>query len=124
MTAHPQKKPKRLKIIHLLRPHWGALSLALMAVVIVGAADLLEPWPLKLVFDNVLSSKQMPEWLSGFIIWTLGSGKLAILSFAALAVIAIAMLDAISSYTENYLTSSVGQWVMHDLRRMVYQHIQ
>src|SRR5213078_1035540 len=28
------------------------------------------------------------------------------------------------SYTEKYLTTSVGQWVMHDLRQMLYAHIQ
>ena len=95
-----------------------------MAVVGVGATGLLEPWPLKLVFDHVLDAKRMPEWLSGFISSTLGQDKFAILNFAALAVVAIAVLGAISSYTEKYLTTSVGQWVMHDLRRMLYQHIQ
>src|SRR5258706_16472223 len=28
------------------------------------------------------------------------------------------------SYGEKYLTTSVGQWVMHDLRRTLYHHIQ
>ena len=36
----------------------------------------------------------------------------------------IAVVGAISSYCEKYLTTSVGQWVAHDLRRMLYQHIQ
>ncbi len=39
-------------------------------------------------------------------------------------VIAIAIVAAISSYFEKYLTTSVGQWVMHDLRRVLYGHIQ
>ena len=33
-------------------------------------------------------------------------------------------LDAVSSYTEKYLTTSVGQWVTHDLRRTLYSRIQ
>src|SRR5947208_16063750 len=36
----------------------------------------------------------------------------------------IAMVGAISSDCEKYLTTSVAQWVAHDLRRMVYQRIQ
>ena len=36
----------------------------------------------------------------------------------------IAAIGAICSYTEKYLTTSIGQWVMHDLRRTVYFHIQ
>ena len=34
------------------------------------------------------------------------------------------MVGALCSYTEKYLTTSVGQWVMHDLRRTLYSHIQ
>ena len=36
----------------------------------------------------------------------------------------IAATGAVSSYTEKYLTTSVGQWVMHDLRRTLYSRIQ
>src|SRR5207244_5616684 len=40
------------------------------------------------------------------------------------SVLAIAIVGAVSSYFEKYLTTSVGQWVMHDLRRVLYSHIQ
>ncbi len=41
---------------------------------------------------------------------------------AAVAVIAI--VGAVSAYFEKYLTTSVSQWVGHDLRRTLYHHIQ
>jgi len=85
--------------------------------------DLLEPWPLKIVFDHVLGSKKMPHWLDSLVAY-LGHDKIAILEFAALAVIGIAAVGSISTYFEKYLTTSVGQWVMHDLRRTLYHHIQ
>ena len=47
-----------------------------------------------------------------------------LLQFAAVAVLVIAVVDAVCSYAEKYLTTSVGQWVMHDLRRTLYSHIQ
>ena len=50
--------------------------------------------------------------------------SLSIIKFAAIAVIAIAIVGALCSYAEKYLTTSVGQWVMHDLRRALYSHIQ
>jgi ATP-binding cassette, subfamily B, bacterial len=113
----------RIRIADLLYPHWKALSLAFVAVLGESATDLLEPWPLKVVFDYVFSSKRMPDWLASAVNW-LGDDRFAILNFAVLAVLVIAVLGAVSSYFENYLTTSVGQWVMHDLRRVVYQHIQ
>ncbi|HEX8898538.1 MAG TPA: ABC transporter ATP-binding protein, partial [Chthoniobacterales bacterium] len=54
----------------------------------------------------------------------IGTDKYSILDFAVLAVIVIAIVGAIASYFEKYLTTSVGQWVMHDLRRVLYSHIQ
>ena len=122
MTSQAAKKPKGLSIIDLLRPHWKALTLALLAVAGETATDLLEPWPLKIVLDNLLQSKRLPDWLSGVVGW-LGPDKLAVLNFAVLAVASIAVVGALSSYLEKYLTTSVGQWVMHDLRRTLYHHI-
>ncbi len=115
---------QRFKLIDLLRPHWKSLSLAFVAVLGVTLTDLLEPWPLKLVFDYLLKSKALPEWLNP-IASTFGTNdKVSLLNFAAIALIVIALLSALSSYSEKYLTSSVGQWVVHDLRRTLYSHIQ
>jgi subfamily B ATP-binding cassette protein MsbA len=86
--------------------------------------DVLEPWPIKIVVDNLLQSKSLPGWLSGIVLGLFGQDKLAILNFAVAAVAVIAVVGAVSSYAEKYLTMSVGQWVMHDLRRTLYNHIQ
>src|SRR6184192_4076205 len=114
---------KKIRITDLLYPHWLTLTLAFIAVIGESVTDLLEPWPLKIVFDYVFGSKQMPAWLAGIVSF-IGTDKLSILNFAVLAVITIAIFAAISSYFEKYLTTSVGQWVMHDLRRVLYGHIQ
>jgi subfamily B ATP-binding cassette protein MsbA len=76
------------------------------------------------VIDYVLGSKKMPSWLSSLVATTVGRQKMSVLYFAALTVVVIALVGAISSYFEKYLTTSVGQWVMHDLRRSVYHHVQ
>src|SRR5574337_304205 len=107
----------RLNLPDLLRPHSTALVMALAAVVGEGVASLLEPWPLKIVFDNILKSRPIHGWLNQLLLSKIGNDQLATLKFAALAVLMIAAVDAICSYAEKYLTTSVGQKVMHDLRR-------
>ena len=114
---------KRIRITDLLYPHWKTLTLAFIAVIGTSITDVLEPWPLKLVFDHVFASKQLPEWLAPIVAY-IGTDKFSILNFAVLSVIAIAIFGAVSSYCEKYLTTNVGQWVMHDLRRVLYSHIQ
>lgn len=100
------------------------LVLAFLAVLGEAATDLLEPWPLKIVFDYVFGAKRLPAWMSSLLGATIGLTKVDILHFAILAVIVIALAGALSAYAEKYLTTSVGQWVMHDLRRVLYHHIQ
>jgi ATP-binding cassette subfamily B protein len=111
-------------ISNLIRPHWKALSLAFVAVLGEAFSDVLEPWPIKVVIDNILQSKKLPGWLQGFIPPIFGQERLQILDFAVTAVVGIAIIGAVSSYLEKYLTTSVSQWVTHDLRRTLYNHIQ
>ena len=122
-TSNPPAESNWLKIAELLRPHWKALSLALAAVLGETVTDLLEPFPLKIIVDQLVHSKPLPHWLTGIVSHTVGQNKFAVLNFAVLAVAVIAVVGAVSSYAEKYLTTSVGQWVMHDLRRTLYQHI-
>jgi ATP-binding cassette, subfamily B, bacterial len=120
----PVGRAKNISVLHLLRPHWKALLLGLAAVGAETAAGLLEPWPLKIILDNVLRAKKVPGWLSVFIAKTIGQDPYAILRFAALAVIVIAIFGAIGTYFEKYTITNVGQRVMHELRRTLYWHIQ
>jgi ATP-binding cassette, subfamily B, bacterial len=115
---------RSLTIIDLLKPHAKLLLLGLLAVAGEGIANLLEPWPLKIVLDNLIKSQPQHGWLNQWIISWVGADKLAILKFAAFSVLAIAGLDAICTYAEKYITTSVGQWITHDLRRNLYAHIQ
>jgi ATP-binding cassette subfamily B protein len=115
---------RSLTVPGLLRPHSRAFVLALFAAVGQTLADLLEPWPLKIVIDNVLRSRAPKAWLDRFILAAFGDQKWAVLQFAAFAVMAIAAINAICSYGEKYLTARIGQLVMHDLRQKFYSHIQ
>src|ERR1700722_1517369 len=112
------------KISSLLRPHLKLLVVGFIGVVGEGVANLLEPWPLKIVLDNVLKSKPTQGWLNNWIVSSFGTDKLSVLKFAALAVLVIAVAGAGCSYVEKYVTTTVGQWVTHDLRRTLYSHIQ
>src|ERR1700732_5425090 len=104
-TKHHPQSPHfsaKIKIAGLIRSHWKSLVVAFIAVLGETFADVLEPWPIKVVVDNILQSKHLPAWLGGTITHFFGTHKLAILNFAVAAVAAIAILGAISSYVEKY----------------------
>ncbi|HEY2471764.1 MAG TPA: ABC transporter ATP-binding protein [Terracidiphilus sp.] len=113
-----------LSILELLRPHRRQLWLGLLAIAGESIAGLLEPWPLKIVLDDLLQGKSQHGWLHRFIVATAGSAPRNILIFACIAVLIIAATDALCTYGEKFLTTNVGQWVAHDLRRTIYTHVQ
>src|ERR1051326_8872580 len=115
---------KEIRIAGLLRPHWKGVGVALAAVIGITAADVLQPWPLKIVLDYVLAGRRMPAWLASFTSAAFGGDKTAILNFAVISVALITVLDSISSYVESYVMTSIGQWVAHDIRRTVYHNIE
>ena len=122
-TTSSEHAPQ-LRVAQLMRPYWMTLSIAGVAVVGETLTDVLEPWPVKVVVDSVLQSKPLKGWFGDVVFRIFGHNALAVLNFAVFAVVLIAVLGAISTYVESYLTNSVGQWVAHDLRRMLYHHIQ
>ena len=93
------------------------LSLGLVAAIAAAVTDVLQPWPLKIVIDYVLGSKSPPAYLAG-------RDPITILNIAAISLIVITLVGAVTSYVQNMLMTSVGQWVMHELRTTLYHHIQ
>ena len=121
-TPNGPPAPHALSILGLLRPHWVSMTVALGAAGGEATAALLEPWPLKIVLDYLLQARPLPGWMLPVIGW-IGEGKLAVLNVAVIAVAMIAVAGAVSGYLNTYLTTNVGQRVMHDLRRTLYHHI-
>ena len=119
-VPEPDVTPARLHLVRLLRPYWALLATAGAAMLVVGVAEVLEPWPLKVIFDHVLGSKAMPGWLARW----LPDDRLAVLNLAAIAVVVIALVGAVSSYTEKFLSTTVGKRVGFDLRHLLYHHVQ
>ncbi len=126
--ANPQHEisgARGVSIRELLRPHTKSLILGIVAAAGSAVASLLEPWPLKVVFDNALRAKDLNNgWLNHLIFSITGGDKPSIIRIAAFAVMAIALIGAFCSYAEKLLTTKVGQWVTHELRQTLYFHIQ
>jgi ABC-type multidrug transport system fused ATPase/permease subunit len=112
-------------ILTLVRPYRGTLFLILVVMIAQTAMSVAEPWPLKIVLDNVVGSHKLPHWIEHLLSPLLGHGsKMQIAFAAAIAAIVIAALGALASYIAHYYTTSVGQWVANDLRMRTYHHLQ
>jgi len=124
MPENTSVKAKAHTLAQFLRPHRSALFFGFLAVVGESIANLLEPWPLKIVLDSVLKTKHNGGWLNHLLISVAGSDPYSVLAAASILVLIIAIFDGACTYAEKYYTTNVGQWIMHDLRKTLYSHIQ
>ena len=96
---------------------------AIACTLIVSAADLLRPWPLKLIVDNILLGKTLPPSLRSFEsffhdqkVWT----TVAVAS----VLIVLSAVKGFSVYAQTSITSRIGYRIAHALRRELFSHLQ
>jgi subfamily B ATP-binding cassette protein MsbA len=111
-----------LELWRVVRPHRTLLAIAFVAMAIESAAAIWEPWPLKLIVDNVLGGKPMPPALASLAVF--GTSPLAVLNAAVAGLLVITAVGALASFVQKYLCTAVGQHITQDLRQTLYRHVQ
>jgi ATP-binding cassette subfamily B protein/subfamily B ATP-binding cassette protein MsbA len=107
-----------IRVLSYLRPHRRAFSLALVQVLLVTGLELLKPWPLKLVLDNVV-----PRRPAGWSVLA-GMDAGALLLLAAVALVAVHAALGALNVANNFTTIRIGQGMVDDLRGQLYDRLQ
>ena len=105
-TAQNPRVPLR-RIVRLFRPYRWNLSFVLLLVAASSIVSLVNPFLIRAVIDTAL-----PQ------------GRMTLLAILAIAMIVVAVLNSSFSVSQTYVSTKVGQRVMHDLRTAVYSHLQ
>jgi len=107
-AAGEPRPPRQLRrILRLFAPYRGRLA---VVGLLVGASSLVSvasPFLLRAVLDDAIPH-----------------GRTGLLSLLALGMIVVAVANSVFNVLQTYLSTSVGQHVMHDLRSAVYAHLQ
>src|SRR4051794_36116501 len=111
-------------IRNLVRPYRKSLAIVLGAMVMETLMSLAAPWPLKVVLDNVVGANPLPHALRSFFGGLPDGGRTQLALFAAVGLVAIALIGATAFYIDSYVSESVSQGVAHDLRMRTYHHLQ
>lgn len=104
----------------LIRRHWPQLSIAVLAMLAEIGLRLLEPWPLKIVFDYLIptgAGAQPP------VPPLAGLSATALLVLAAVAVAVITGLRAAENYLATVNLALVGNRVLTEVRSDLYRHL-
>ena len=108
----------RRKILPYLWPYRFPFLAALGQVFLISGCELLKPWPLKVIIDNVLGGKPLP-WKDAEAL-----PIQTILLMACLGLVIIYLLLGGLTVLNNYTTIKIGQMMVNDLRRDIYSHLQ
>jgi ABC-type multidrug transport system fused ATPase/permease subunit len=103
-------------------PRRRRLGLILALGLAYTAVGLLEPWFLKLIFDNVLLDRPLTG--IGRLLAPLASSRLSLLNAIIAGLVLTAVIRGIVYYYQRLLTSRVGQQIAADIRLDLYSHLQ
>jgi ABC-type multidrug transport system fused ATPase/permease subunit len=125
ITTTPPRPGARLRVLvrACLKERRLALSLAAVALLGVVLADVLAPWPLKIIFDHILLAKPLPPTLA-LLQPVLDWGTWPALTVATLAIAAIALAGGVLAYLQLYTTAKVGHRITWRLRGELFAHLQ
>ena len=101
------RKANLARIVDLFRPYPGKLGVTLLLILFSAGIGVISPFLLRAVLDTAIPDKNL-HLLTELVV---GMIAIAIVSQACLVFVA-------------FLSSQVGQAVMHDLRTQVYRHLQ
>ncbi|HWB22910.1 MAG TPA: ABC transporter ATP-binding protein [Gaiellaceae bacterium] len=102
------------RIFTLFRPYRLKLLAVSALIIFSSGLGVIPAFLLRDVFNKAIRSRpdQLPEVHMGLLLWLTGG------------MIAIAIVSGALGVVQSYLSTMVGQHVMHDLRTSVYQHLQ
>ena len=109
----------------LLRPYWKELCLAIVAVLLGSSVSVLQPWPLKVVIDLVLSHSHhsrvplLRAWLDNTPLT-----PIQIICGGCAASILMALLSGALYYSFTRVLGDAAQRFVFALRRLLFAHMQ
>jgi len=110
------------EVARRLRPHRRSGALGLLLVIAIAGLEILKPWPLKLVVDQVLGGTPLAAGPLQPLVGSLDRGDL--LAAATIAVVLIQLLIGLATVASNWTTIGIGQRMVDGLRADAFAHLE
>jgi ABC-type multidrug transport system fused ATPase/permease subunit len=116
--------------VHLYARAWPyvrAHKVAMVVVVLLLTAEpvllLLQPWPMKILVDNGLSGHALPEWITQLFPSLTPEHPHAIVVFAILSMIGLALIASILGQVRTYLKKRVNDSMTMRFQADMFRHL-
>jgi len=105
-------------------PYRGRILLALSILIVDTLISLASPWPMKLIFDNVLLSHQLHNPWTWVIPQAIAQNRLLFFAVLCGALLLFALINAGAAYIGTRMLTVAGQRVIFRLRCALFAHLQ
>ena len=100
--------PKLLRrAMGFLKPYGGLVAGAVFCVVMVTVSDLMGPALLRRAIDVDIAAGSVPGLMSTLLLYLLS-----------------VVVNALATGAQTYMTGTISQWVIYELRSQVFSHLQ
>lgn len=114
-----------LRFFRYFRPHWRGLVVVLVTMVLHIGLDVLRPWPVKLLVDQVLGDEPVPAALDRFLAALPGPGGVhGLLLWVCVSMVLIYLVGTLMSAVSNVASVRLGQRMTYDLAADLFRHLQ
>jgi ATP-binding cassette subfamily B protein len=110
-----------LRALSYFRPDAGRIGVVLVLLLVSVGLNVLKPWPLALLVDNVLGKAPYPAWAPETVKnWN----ALTQITALALALLAVNFVQALGSAVQTYVATDVGLRGLRRVRNDVFGWLQ
>src|SRR5437016_6393904 len=111
------------RLLRQARPYWLHLAGLFGIGLLASPLALLDPVPLKIVFDSVLGSHPLPVYVRAVLPWAvLGSAGALLVAIGLL--LGVAALTQLQALANRFMQAYVGERLVLGLRTQLVQHAQ
>jgi len=120
--AYDSRLMKRL--IGYVRPYCLVAAVALVAILLYGILQAVPPYLMKVEVDRYLDPagrQQIPRFFASFLSH---DPRVGILQIAVVLFLPAVVLSFLLEFTQSFAMQWVGQKIMYDLRKEIFEHLQ
>jgi ATP-binding cassette subfamily B protein len=113
-------------VLTFLRPHRGRVTLLAFLLLAQIALSALQPWPLKVVIDNILNYQNhpLPEPYNSWMVNLTGGNMVIALGVVVVSGVALQVLYELAAAFGTRTQVEAGQRMVYDLRGRLFEQLQ
>src|SRR5262249_25963926 len=112
-----------VRALPYMRSHKLAMAVVVLLLTAEPVLTLLSPWPMKILVDNGLVGKALPDWVTQALPYLAPDHRHTIVVFAILAMIVLGLIGTVLGHVRSYLKTRVNDSMTQRFQADLFRHL-